>query len=97
MAPVLLNKRSRPLLGLFSGDSINSPSASALRLADDQEDPSYENEMKLRPGSSKVWSDIRGAIKAIRRSSRGSKHQNTLLAVHEAYGQIGSHGSTVLE
>lgn len=74
MGSTLLNKRSHQLLPTFSVDSADAPSASSLPCSRDRGSPADDHALKLGHTSSKIWSDIRDAIKAIGRSSRGGKN-----------------------
>ncbi|CAM1506721.1 Fc.00g063620.m01.CDS01 [Cosmosporella sp. VM-42] len=83
MGSALLQKRSFPLLPTFSIDSVDAPTApSSLPCSGDRGSPVDLHVLKLRDASSKVWSDIRGAIKAIGRSSRGASQGSTILDFH---------------
>ncbi|KAF7561124.1 hypothetical protein G7046_g3022 [Stylonectria norvegica] len=80
MTPTLVNKASYQFLHAFSGDSLDTVEATSPPCSADQDSPGDQSHvLKLRRGSSKVWSDIRGAIKAIGRSSRGGSQGSTVL------------------
>ena len=51
----------------------DGPAASRLYAAGDRHNASDPNFLKARHAGSKVWLDLRGAIRAIRRSSRNSE------------------------
>ncbi|KAK5990885.1 Serine/threonine-protein kinase cbk1 [Cladobotryum mycophilum] len=79
MRPRLLsNKRSLPTLEPTTDNKLNSPSAVSFPLSmNDGENSIGPESLKLHRASSKVWSEIRGAIKAIGGNSRSSSRGST--------------------
>ncbi|KAL6403151.1 Serine/threonine-protein kinase cbk1 [Ilyonectria robusta] len=63
---------SPPLMHTLSFDSIESPPKSSMPCPPPRDIAAGQHVLRLRHTSSKVWSDIRGAIKAIGRSSNGN-------------------------
>ncbi|KAJ3529776.1 hypothetical protein NM208_g9607 [Fusarium decemcellulare] len=70
MGATSLQKANCQLIRLSSYDSKNTIGSSPESDSNAEENPDGQPVLKLRHTGSKVWKDIRGAIKAIGRSSR---------------------------
>ncbi|KAF4996462.1 hypothetical protein FDECE_12435 [Fusarium decemcellulare] len=70
MGATSLQKANCQLIRLSSYDSKNTIGSSPESNSNAEENPDGQPVLKLRHTGSKVWKDIRGAIKAIGRSSR---------------------------
>ncbi|KND90226.1 Serine/threonine-protein kinase cbk1 [Tolypocladium ophioglossoides CBS 100239] len=76
MRPGLLTKRSCPVL---EPTPVIAPNVPSPLQAADREDPHDGNVLKIGHGGSSVWSEIRGAIRAIGRTSRTESESSTVL------------------
>ncbi|KAH7328398.1 kinase-like domain-containing protein [Stachybotrys elegans] len=77
MGSGLLRKRSYPPMGAIPQHTAGSSGSSTRGAAKDRACQTEPNLLKLCHASSRVWTEIRGAVRAIRRSSFSTSSQGT--------------------
>lgn len=90
MAPVMLTKSSNPKLDNFADSTINLASASTVPLAKDNTEV-----RKHRNTNTRVWSELRDALKNVSKAGRGSKNKESALDATVVRDSTRSHESAI--